>query len=92
MTLDLDMILQYLDACTLSCGVAQGSSRFKLLEITMTTVDSQILRAMSAISSWAECNNTNDCAIDQLTTPPNDTANAHAFLDIAILLLGASRY
>ena len=65
--------------------LAQGSSLFKLLEITMATIDSQVLRAMSAISSWAECNNTNDRAINRLATPINDTANAHAFLNIAIL-------
>ena len=40
---------------------------------------------MSAISSWTECSNTNDCATDRLATPQNDTANAHAFLDAAIL-------
>ena len=65
--------------------LAQGSSLFKLLEITMATIDSHILQAMSAISSWAECNNMNDRAIDQLATPINETANAHAFLDVAIL-------
>ena len=50
----------YLHACLL----AQGSSLFKLVEITMATVDSQVLQATSAISSWAECSNKNDRAID----------------------------
>ena len=74
MTLDLDFLHAFL--------LAQGSSRFKLLEITMATIDSQVLRVMSA---WAECNNTNDCAIDRFATPLNDTASVHAFLDAAIL-------
>ena len=52
----------------------------------MATIDSQILRAISAISSWAECSNTNDCAINRLATPLNDIVNAHAFLDAAILV------
>jgi hypothetical protein len=30
------------------------------------TVDSQVLEVMSAISSWAECSNVNDRAIDRL--------------------------
>ena len=77
MTLDLDNLHAFL--------LAQGSSRFKLLEITMATIDSQVLRAMSAISSWAVCNNMNDCAIDRLAMPLNDTASAHAFLDAAIV-------
>ena len=76
-TLDLDNLHAFL--------LAQGSRRFKLLEITMATIDSQVLRAMSAISSWAECSNTNDCTIDRLATPLNDTTSAHAFLDAAIL-------
>ena len=76
MTLDLDI-------CMLSL-LAQDSSRFKLLEIIMATIDYQILRAMSAISNWAEFSNTNDYAIDRLATPLNDTASAHAFLDAAI--------
>ena len=53
----------------------------------MATIDSQVLRAMSAISSWAKCINTNDRAINLVATPINDTANAHAFLDIAIFFV-----
>jgi hypothetical protein len=45
--------------------LAQGSSLFKLIEITMATVDYQVLKAMSAISS---CSKANDRAIDRLTT------------------------
>ena len=51
----------------------------------MAFIDSQVLRAMSAISSWAEYSNTNDCVIDRLAMPLNDTANAHVFLYAAIL-------
>ena len=62
----------------------------------MATIDSQVLRAMSAISSWAECSNTNDCAIDRLTTPLNDTTNTHSWMQLFfvrhILQLGALRY
>ena len=50
----------------------------------MATVDSQVLQAMSAISSWVECSNVNDCAIDRLATPLNDTVNAHASFDVSI--------
>jgi hypothetical protein len=35
----------------------------------LATFDSQVLQAMSAISSWAECSKANDRAIDRLTTP-----------------------
>ena len=51
----------------------------------MATIDSQVLRAMSAILSWADCSNTSDCAIDRLAMALNDTVSAHAFLDAAIL-------
>ena len=37
-------------------------------EITMVTVDSQVLQAMSTISSWAEYSNANNRAIDRLAT------------------------
>jgi hypothetical protein len=65
----------------LACLLAQGSSLFKIVELTMATVDSQVL---SAISSWAESTNANNHAIDQLAIPLNDTMNAHAFLGVAI--------
>jgi hypothetical protein len=50
----------------------------------MATVDYKVLQAMSAISSWVDCSNANDHAIDRLAMPLNDAVNAHAFLDIAI--------
>jgi hypothetical protein len=45
--------------------LAQSSSLFQLVEITMATADSQVLQAMNAISSssWAECSNVNDRSI-----------------------------
>jgi hypothetical protein len=49
--------------------LAQASSLFKLVEITMATVDSRVLEATSAISSWVEYSKANDHAIDRLTTP-----------------------
>ena len=52
-------------------------------EITMATINFHVHQAMSAISSWAECSNTNNCAINQLATPLNETANA--FLDATFL-------
>jgi hypothetical protein len=61
----LTSITQYLHDRLL----AQGSSLFKLVEIMMANVDSQVIQAMSAISSWAECSKANDRAINRLTTP-----------------------
>ena len=49
--------------------LAQGSILFKLVEITMAAVDSQVLPLMNAISTWAECSNVNDRAIDRLAMP-----------------------
>jgi hypothetical protein len=50
----------------------------------MATVDSQVLQAMSAISSWAECSNANDRAINQLATPLKWDHKRACVLDVAI--------
>ena len=39
------------DICMHACLVAQGSSLFKLVKITMAAVDSQVFKATSAILS-----------------------------------------
>jgi hypothetical protein len=52
-----------------ACLLAQGStSLFKLVEIAMATVNFQVLQAMSAILSRAECSKANNRAIDRSTT------------------------
>jgi hypothetical protein len=56
MTLDPDI---YMPACLLRVPAFQVSQNHD-----MATIDSQVLRAMSAISSWAECSNVDDRAID----------------------------
>ena len=45
-----------LDICTLA-SLPRVPAFFKLVEITMATVNPQVLPAMNAISIWAECNN-----------------------------------
>ena len=66
---------RYLHACLL----AEGSSFFELVEISITTVDSR-LQAVSAISSWVAYSNLNDPASIDWPFPLNkaiDTASMH---------------
>jgi hypothetical protein len=75
------------DICMHACLLAQSSSLFKLIEITTATVDSQVLRAMSAIRAGRNAAKRTIVRSIDWPRPLNDTANAHAFLDIAIFFI-----